>query len=242
MDAPGPGILSTISLAVAWLPRAGGRFHLQRYRMTTTPPRLIFAGTPDFAVPSLQALLDAGYAVEAVYTQPDRPAGRGRQLRASPLKARAAAAGHPGIPARHPARCCRAGGTGRPGAGFAGGGRLRPDPAAGGAGHPAPGLRQRPRLAAAALARRGADSLGAAGGRRRDRRQPHADGRRSRYRAGVRASASIPIPRGITGGELYERLAMLGAKTLLANAAGSAGRTPDAGAAGRMRSPPTPPS
>ena len=68
--------------------------------MTTTPPRLIFAGTPDFAVPSLQALLEAGYAVAAIYTQPDRPAGRGRSLRASPLKACAAAAG---LPVRQPA-------------------------------------------------------------------------------------------------------------------------------------------
>jgi methionyl-tRNA formyltransferase len=63
--------------------------------MTSTAPRLIFAGTPQFAVPSLQALLDAGYAVAALYTQPDRPAGRGRRMRASPLKARARAAGIP---------------------------------------------------------------------------------------------------------------------------------------------------
>ena len=63
--------------------------------MTSTAPRLIFAGTPDFAVPILQALLDAGYAVDALYTQPDRPAGRGRRLRASPLKARALTAGIP---------------------------------------------------------------------------------------------------------------------------------------------------
>lgn len=62
-------------------------------------PRLIFAGTPDFAVPSLRALIEAGYPVVAVYTQPDRPAGRGRQLRASPLKVRAQAAG---IPVRQP--------------------------------------------------------------------------------------------------------------------------------------------
>jgi len=54
-------------------------------------PRLIFAGTPEFAVPTLRALLDAGYPVSAVYTQPDRPAGRGRQVRASPLKAHAQA-------------------------------------------------------------------------------------------------------------------------------------------------------
>lgn len=58
-------------------------------------PRLIFAGTPDFAVPSLQTLLDAGDSVVAVYTQPDRPAGRGRQLRASSLKTCAQSAGIP---------------------------------------------------------------------------------------------------------------------------------------------------
>lgn len=58
-------------------------------------PRLIFAGTPEFAVPSLQTLLDEGYSPVAVYTQPDRPAGRGRQLRASPLKTCAQDAGIP---------------------------------------------------------------------------------------------------------------------------------------------------
>jgi len=49
-------------------------------------PRLIFAGTPDFAVPCLDALLQTGYPVVAVYTQPDRPAGRGRKLQQSPVK------------------------------------------------------------------------------------------------------------------------------------------------------------
>ncbi len=53
----------------------------------TSMPRLVFAGTPDFAVPALQVLLEAGYPPVAVYTQPDRPAGRGRQLRPSPVKA-----------------------------------------------------------------------------------------------------------------------------------------------------------
>lgn len=48
--------------------------------------KLIFAGTPQFSVPSLAALLDAGHRVVAVYTQPDRPAGRGRKLAASPVK------------------------------------------------------------------------------------------------------------------------------------------------------------
>lgn len=48
--------------------------------------RLLFAGTPEFAVPSLRALLASPHEVVAVYTQPDRPAGRGRKLRASPVK------------------------------------------------------------------------------------------------------------------------------------------------------------
>jgi len=57
--------------------------------------RLIFAGTPDFAVPALDALAGAGHQVVAVYTQPDRPAGRGRKLTPSPVKTRAQALGLP---------------------------------------------------------------------------------------------------------------------------------------------------
>jgi len=52
--------------------------------------RIVFAGTPDFSVPPLQALLQGGHRVVAVYTQPDRPAGRGRKLSASPVKQLAA--------------------------------------------------------------------------------------------------------------------------------------------------------
>jgi methionyl-tRNA formyltransferase len=47
---------------------------------------VVFAGTPAFAVPTLEALLRAGHHVAAVYTQPDRPAGRGRQLAISAVK------------------------------------------------------------------------------------------------------------------------------------------------------------
>jgi len=49
-------------------------------------PRIVFAGTPEFARASLAALTDSGHSVAAVYTQPDRPAGRGRRLTASPVK------------------------------------------------------------------------------------------------------------------------------------------------------------
>ena len=48
--------------------------------------RVLFMGTPDFAVPSLQVLLDNGYEVCAVYTQPDKPKGRGHRLQAPPVK------------------------------------------------------------------------------------------------------------------------------------------------------------
>lgn len=48
--------------------------------------RIVFAGTPEFAAVPFQSLLDHGYNVVAAYTQPDRPAGRGRQPKASPVK------------------------------------------------------------------------------------------------------------------------------------------------------------
>jgi methionyl-tRNA formyltransferase len=47
---------------------------------------IIFAGTPEFAVPALAALIEAGHNIRMVLTQPDRPAGRGMQLKASPVK------------------------------------------------------------------------------------------------------------------------------------------------------------
>lgn len=55
--------------------------------------KIIFAGTPDFAVPALQMLLDSEHEVVAVYTQPDRPAGRGRKLQPGPVKSLALSAG-----------------------------------------------------------------------------------------------------------------------------------------------------
>lgn len=51
-----------------------------------TPLRIAFAGTPHFALPALRALLASPHRVVGVLTQPDRPAGRGRELRASPVK------------------------------------------------------------------------------------------------------------------------------------------------------------
>lgn len=61
--------------------------------------RIAFMGTPDFAVPTLDALVDAGHEVVAVYSQPPRRAGRGKALRPSPVQERAEALG---IAARTP--------------------------------------------------------------------------------------------------------------------------------------------
>lgn len=63
--------------------------------------RVIFMGTPDFAVPTLDALVAGGHDVIAVYTQPPRPAGRGKALSPSPVQRRAEVLG---IEVRHPAR------------------------------------------------------------------------------------------------------------------------------------------
>lgn len=48
--------------------------------------RIIFMGTPDFAVPCLQSLMDAGHSVCAVFTQPDKPKGRGYAMTPPPVK------------------------------------------------------------------------------------------------------------------------------------------------------------
>lgn len=57
--------------------------------------KIIFSGTPDFAVPALQMLIDSKHELCAVYTQPDRPSGRGRKLTPSPIKKLAIEAGIP---------------------------------------------------------------------------------------------------------------------------------------------------
>ncbi|KZD06276.1 methionyl-tRNA formyltransferase [Oceanibaculum pacificum] len=61
--------------------------------------RLGFMGTPDFSVPALRALIEAGHDIAAVYSQPPRPAGRGQKLTPSPVHAHAEAQG---IPVRTP--------------------------------------------------------------------------------------------------------------------------------------------
>jgi methionyl-tRNA formyltransferase len=63
--------------------------------------KLIFMGTPEFAVPSLGRLIDDGYQIAAVFTQPDKPAGRGKQMHTPPVKTLAL---EHGIPVHQPAK------------------------------------------------------------------------------------------------------------------------------------------
>ncbi len=183
--------------------------------MTATAPRLIFAGTPDFAVPALQALLDVGHAPAAVYTQPDRPAGRGRRLRASPVKICAQSAG---IPVHQPASL-------RDPAVWAELASAAPDLLV----VAAYGLILPP--AVLAIPRRGCVNIHASllprwrGAAPIQRALLVGDDETGiclmRMEAGldtgpVLARAACPIPRGTTGGELHDRLAALGAETLRA--------------------------
>jgi methionyl-tRNA formyltransferase len=61
--------------------------------------KIVFMGTPEFSVPVLEALVDAGHEIVAVYSQPPRPAGRGKKDRPSPVQARAEELG---LSVRHP--------------------------------------------------------------------------------------------------------------------------------------------
>jgi methionyl-tRNA formyltransferase len=183
--------------------------------MVTAVPRLVFAGTPEFAVPALDVVSGAGYRLVAVYTQPDRPAGRGRRVRLSPVKASALAAN---LPIYQPA-------TLRDPAVQTELAALAPDllvVAAYGLILP-PAVLAIPRLGcvnvhASLLPRwRGAAPI--------QRALLAGDVETGvcimRMEAGldtgpVFARAACPIPRGMTGGELHDRLATLGAETLRA--------------------------
>lgn len=174
--------------------------------------RIVFAGTPEFAVPSLAALRTAGYPLCAVYTQPDRPAGRGRQWRASPVKRHAV-----GLLIRQPASL-RAAATHCELA------ELAPDllvVVAYGLILPAAVL-QIPRLGcinvhASLLPRwRGAAPIQRAllaGDRETGVSIMQMDA--GLDTGPVLGTAVCPITRGMTGGELHDRLAVLGAQTLL---------------------------
>ena len=123
--------------------------------------RVVFMGTPEFAVPSLKALLDAGYGVVGVFTQPDRPVGRGHKLAACPVKKLALERGVPvyqfeRLRNEEGLACLRSLAPD-----IVVNRRLWADPFAGASGRAENGHCQRPRLAAARLPRRRAPSTGA---------------------------------------------------------------------------------
>jgi methionyl-tRNA formyltransferase len=66
--------------------RSFAKSAIEAFTKSETEMKIIFAGTPEFAVPALAALIDAGHEIVLVLTQPDRPAGRGMKLKASPVK------------------------------------------------------------------------------------------------------------------------------------------------------------
>src|ERR1700678_1735277 len=76
----------------------------QRLSVSASKMRLVYLGTPAFAVPTLERIVEAGYQVLSVLTQPDRPRGRGQQLAQSPVKE---AALRLGLPVYQPERVRR---------------------------------------------------------------------------------------------------------------------------------------
>src|SRR6267142_2677415 len=66
--------------------QAGFCFFLTPQTSDLTPMIVVFCGTPRFAVPTLEKLVEAGHSVPLVVTQPDRPRGRGMELAISPVK------------------------------------------------------------------------------------------------------------------------------------------------------------
>ena len=64
--------------------------------------KVVFMGTPDFSVGTLEALVEAGYEITGVVTQPDKPKGRGKQMMPTPVKE---AAEKHGLPVYQPRRC-----------------------------------------------------------------------------------------------------------------------------------------
>src|SRR5882672_10293939 len=67
-------------------PLRGLRTSLTVFHSKLQPMRIVFMGTPESAVPSLRRLVDDGHEIAAVWTQPDKPAGRGKKLHQSPVK------------------------------------------------------------------------------------------------------------------------------------------------------------
>ena len=176
--------------------------------------RIVFFGTPEFAVPTLEALLDSHHAVVGVVTQPDRPRGRGQRVSDSPVKRLALASG---VPVLQPDRLkdeaflasLRA--LERDLGVVAG---LRQDPAGRRARGAAARAHQRARVAAAPLPRRRAGAPRRHRRRCRNRRHHHARGPGARRRRRCFATVVRPIGPDDTSADVERDLAALGAALL----------------------------
>ncbi len=189
----------------------------------TEPLRIVFAGTPEFAAEHLKALLASPTkSSRSTPSRTGRPAAG--KTDAQPGQATGPGARHRGVAAADPARRASPGRTGGAQARLDGGGRLRPDPAASGAGYPAPGLHQQPRLAAAPLARCRADPARRGSRRCRERRDRNAHGSWPGHRADA-AQGQHPISADDTGGSLHDRLALIGPPAVVQAIAGLAAGT-----------------
>ena len=137
--------------------------------VSRSPLRIVFAGTPEFAARHLEALIDSEHQLIAVYTQPDRPAGRGKKMLPGPVKQLAV---DRGLPVRQPASLRDA----QEQQALAELGADLMLVVAYGLILPTPRLPQCPCFAVASLAGRGTDSAGDRGGRHRNRHHYYADG------------------------------------------------------------------
>ena len=146
--------------------------------------RVVFAGTPEVALPALDAIADSGHDLVGVVTRPDAPSGRGRRLVASPIAQRAEELGVPVLRPAHPRDPAFQAELQGPRARLLPGRRVRRDPPSVGPRHPAARLGQPALLLPACLARRGAGAARDLGGRRGHRRHhlPHRQGARRRPR------------------------------------------------------------
>ena len=161
--------------------------------------------------------------IALVLTQPDRPAGRGMKLQASPVKQFALEHGIAGRAAAQPAagrqipgrRCGGARGASTPRGRRDGRRRLRPDPAAMGAGRAAAGLPEHPCLAAAALARRGADPPRDRGRRRARPASPSCRWTPASTPATCCWPSALADRADDTTARLHDRLAALGGRLIV---------------------------
>ena len=195
MLGPGPGQAGVALGANLQSKTAAGTAGATENLPVRRPLDLVFMGTPAFAATILAQLIDQATGCPRVYSQPPRPAGRGHRLNPRRCICSPGNTGSRCATRRHAAQQDEQAAFCEPrtdAAVVAAYGLILP---AAYSARAAFRLRQRARLAAAALARRSADPAGFAGRRPGDRRHDHADGGRARYRPDPAAGRGAGRPR-----------------------------------------------